>query len=189
MRREHLSALVAVCATATGAAGSSSPAGVVPMRIAHTGRSKIPIDRRADTFTQTITNNISYGGYYASISVGTPGQSQDVVLDTGSSDTWFLSKDATPCSTTTCISTCKNKDLPTLARCNHVSIILIEGQSTTPARPASRTSQKPSRYSMSTAAPSMDTTSQTTSQSVAPKSRPWRWPLPTQQTSPTASWG
>lgn len=77
------------------------------MSIQHTGRSKIPIDKRSSTYTQTITNNISYGGYYASVSVGTPGQSQDVVLDTGSSDAWFLSKSSSECTENTCVSTCK----------------------------------------------------------------------------------
>lgn len=104
MRREQLSALVGLAACATA---SSVPAGVVPISIKHTGRSKIPIDKRADTYTQVITNNISYGGYYASVSIGTPGQSQDVVLDTGSSDAWFLSKSSAECTTTTCVSTCK----------------------------------------------------------------------------------
>lgn len=105
MRSGHLSALVAAWATATGA--SAYAPGVVPIRIAHTTRGKAPINKRADTYTQSITNNISYGGYYASVSVGTPGQTQDVVLDTGSSDTWFLNNDASVCSSSTCISTCK----------------------------------------------------------------------------------
>jgi hypothetical protein len=88
----QLSVLVTACAS------TATAAGVVPMSIQHTGRSKLPLHRRSDTYTETITNNISYGGYFASISVGTPSQIQDVLLDTGSSDTWLLNSDASLCS-------------------------------------------------------------------------------------------
>ncbi|CAN8098353.1 unnamed protein product [Discula destructiva] len=54
--------------------------------------------RRSDTYTEVLTNNISYGGYFASISVGTPGQTQDVILDTGSSDLWILGSDSAACA-------------------------------------------------------------------------------------------
>lgn len=96
MRNDQLLALVAICAPATVAA-----AGVIPMSITRTNRAVAPsVRRRSDTYTETIGNNISYGGYFATVSVGTPGQSQEVILDTGSSDAWFLSTDATLCGTT-----------------------------------------------------------------------------------------
>lgn len=100
MRRDQLVALAGLCAPATLVAAS---AGVVHMGITRTNRAVPPssIRRRADTYTETLGNNISYGGYFASVTVGTPGQSQDVILDTGSSDTWFLNSDASVCQSTT----------------------------------------------------------------------------------------
>lgn len=95
MKVSQLLALVAVSATGITATG------VIPVSISHTGRRAIPITKRADTYTETLTNNISYGGYFASISVGTPGQTQDVVLDTGSSDLWLLGSDSSTCSEST----------------------------------------------------------------------------------------
>ncbi|PSR75427.1 aspartic peptidase domain-containing protein [Coniella lustricola] len=93
MRIEHVSALAA-CAPAAVAAA----AGVVPVSITH-ARGSHPLRKRATTtYTQVITNNISYGGYYATVSVGTPAQSQQVVFDTGSSDTWFLASDSSACA-------------------------------------------------------------------------------------------
>lgn len=103
MRRDQIATLVGLCAPATVAAASSSSsaAGVVHMGITRTNRAAPPssIRRRADTYTETIGNNISYGGYFASVSVGTPAQTQQVILDTGSSDTWFLDSDASVCQT------------------------------------------------------------------------------------------
>ena len=42
-------------------------------------------------------NNVTGGGYYADITVGTPGQPQTVVLDTGSSDVWVVAYNANLC--------------------------------------------------------------------------------------------
>lgn len=100
MKRNQLVALVGLCGPATLVAAS---AGVVHMGITRTNRAVPPssLRRRADTYTETLGNNISYGGYFASVTVGTPGQTQDVILDTGSSDTWFLNSDASVCQSTT----------------------------------------------------------------------------------------
>ncbi|KAH8657667.1 aspartic peptidase domain-containing protein [Xylariales sp. PMI_506] len=89
----------------TMSVSSATAAGVIPISIQHTGRSIMPLQRRGETYTETITNNISYGGYFASISVGTPSQSQDVILDTGSSDTWLLSSSSSLCSTSDATTT------------------------------------------------------------------------------------
>lgn len=99
MRRDHLTALAGLCAPAAVVAATT---GVVQMEITRTTRAAPPssIRRRADTYTETLGNNISYGGYFASVSVGTPGQAQQVIIDTGSSDAWFLSPDASACATT-----------------------------------------------------------------------------------------
>jgi len=58
-----------------------------------------PIAKRS-TFTETLANNISGGAYYAEVTVGTPGQTVSLVLDTGSSDAWVVSEDADLCRST-----------------------------------------------------------------------------------------
>lgn len=54
------------------------------------------LSRRA-TFTESLVNNITGGGYYASVSVGTPGQDIDMILDTGSSDAFIVAAGADLC--------------------------------------------------------------------------------------------
>lgn len=118
MRSTQLTVLAAAWTT-----GAAAAAGVIPMSIAHTRNRAISLAERSDTYAETLTNNLSYGGYFASISVGTPGQAQDVILDTGSSDLWVLGSDSSACaestaqtsgarrrqstSTSSCLSTCK----------------------------------------------------------------------------------
>jgi hypothetical protein len=57
----------------------------------------IQITRR-DALTLASLNNITGGGYYSELSVGTPPQRMQVMLDTGSSDTWVVSGDAQLCT-------------------------------------------------------------------------------------------
>lgn len=60
-----------------------------------------PLAKRADspsTYLQTLVNNVTGGGYYASISLGTPAQPQILIVDTGSSDTWVVASDADLCT-------------------------------------------------------------------------------------------
>ena len=60
-----------------------------------------PLGRRADspsTYLQTLVNNVTGGGYYANISLGTPPQPQLLIVDTGSSDTWVVASDADLCT-------------------------------------------------------------------------------------------
>lgn len=56
--------------------------------------------RKRETGTEEakITNSIARGGYFASCSVGTPGQDVILQLDTGSSDVWIPSSAAAICS-------------------------------------------------------------------------------------------
>ncbi|KAJ0123276.1 acid protease [Diaporthe amygdali] len=54
------------------------------------------LSKRA-SFAESLVNNITGGGYYASVSVGTPGQDIDMVLDTGSSDAFIIASDADLC--------------------------------------------------------------------------------------------
>ncbi|KAF9879616.1 aspartic endopeptidase [Colletotrichum karsti] len=53
---------------------------------------------RRDTLDLTAINNITGGGYYSEVEVGTPGQKMLLHLDTGSSDTWILHKQADLCN-------------------------------------------------------------------------------------------
>ncbi|KAK1585330.1 eukaryotic aspartyl protease [Colletotrichum navitas] len=53
---------------------------------------------RRDTPSLAAINNITGGGYYSTVQVGTPGQKAMVQIDTGSSDTWILDNQADLCS-------------------------------------------------------------------------------------------
>ncbi|KAK3935724.1 aspartic peptidase domain-containing protein [Diplogelasinospora grovesii] len=48
-------------------------------------------------FSEMLANNLTGGGYYAKVQVGTPGQTITMQIDTGSSDVWMLSQDADLC--------------------------------------------------------------------------------------------
>ena len=73
------------------------------------------LSRRA-SFTESLVNNITGGGYYASVSVGTPGQDIDMILDTGSSDAFIVASGADLCESprlqliyqTSCGQTCEH---------------------------------------------------------------------------------
>ncbi|RDA92694.1 putative aspartyl protease [Ophiocordyceps camponoti-saundersi (nom. inval.)] len=55
------------------------------------------LDRRAGSINLEAFNNLTGGGFYAQFSVGTPPQPLSFLLDTGSSDTWVNSVDASLC--------------------------------------------------------------------------------------------
>ncbi|KAI0018084.1 aspartic peptidase domain-containing protein [Xylariomycetidae sp. FL0641] len=63
---------------------------------AHSAHSAV--QRRTTTYSQIINNNLTGGGYYAEVSVGTPPQTVNLILDTGSSDLWVLDSHADLCS-------------------------------------------------------------------------------------------
>jgi len=75
------------------------------------------LNRRA-TYVETLANNITGGGYYADVLVGTPGQRQRLVVDTGSSDIWVVAYNADLCGSTrlqryyqdSCSTTCEPGD-------------------------------------------------------------------------------
>ncbi|KAI0250106.1 aspartic peptidase domain-containing protein [Lactifluus subvellereus] len=56
-----------------------------------------PMSRRAQTTDISVTNQGSDTSYFAPVSVGTPPQTFDLVLDTGSSDLWFAATACTTC--------------------------------------------------------------------------------------------
>ncbi|RYP75186.1 hypothetical protein DL771_002511 [Monosporascus sp. 5C6A] len=88
-----LPALVAVGGTASFAAAQR----VVSMGIGKTKRLP-PLHKRADPILQELHNNVTGGGYYAEVSVGTPPQTVSLILDTGSSDVWVLDSNANLCT-------------------------------------------------------------------------------------------
>ncbi|KAI1392246.1 aspartic peptidase domain-containing protein [Hypoxylon trugodes] len=60
--------------------------------------SRLPALRgRAGTYSQELNNNLTGGGYYAQVTLGTPPQTVDLVVDTGSSDVWVLASSANLC--------------------------------------------------------------------------------------------
>lgn len=61
-------------------------------------RKRSPRLSKRATVTESLINNVTAGGYYATVSVGTPGQDLTLVLDTGSSDAWVVSADADLCT-------------------------------------------------------------------------------------------
>jgi len=58
----------------------------------------LPHIGRRSTYTQQLANNITGGGYYCEVAVGSPPQNVTMVLDTGSSDAWVLSPKADLCT-------------------------------------------------------------------------------------------
>jgi hypothetical protein len=53
---------------------------------------------RKRAYSETLANNVSEGSYVATVSVGTPAQTIQVAIDTGSSDVWFNSVSANLCT-------------------------------------------------------------------------------------------
>ncbi|CAK7206587.1 hypothetical protein SEUCBS139899_009386 [Sporothrix eucalyptigena] len=74
--------------------------GINRLRSEHPGLQPNRLRSRAtaSTYIETLVNNVTGGGYYASVSVGTPGQTQTLVIDTGSSDVWVVAYDADLCT-------------------------------------------------------------------------------------------
>ena len=89
-----------VSTLATGALlASEAHAQVVQWDIAKDARPAAKLRKRqGQTFEQTISNDRLRGGYFASVSMGSPPQELTLQLDTGSSDIWVPSSDAKVCS-------------------------------------------------------------------------------------------
>ena len=93
--------------------------GVVDVPLAPNPLQALPADlihiSRREALDLSALNNITGGGYYVGIAVGTPPQKVAVRLDTGSSDTWVISPLAQLCTSRSaqlaagggCTATCK----------------------------------------------------------------------------------
>ena len=63
----------------------------------HDRRSPALYRRNSAPLEESVKNEQSQGGYFATVSVGTPGQKVSLQLDTGSSDLWVPSVKADIC--------------------------------------------------------------------------------------------
>jgi hypothetical protein len=59
------------------------------------------------TSVETLINNVSYSGYYASVEVGTPAQKLSLYIGLASSDVWIVDSRAPVCSNNYCRTPCK----------------------------------------------------------------------------------
>jgi hypothetical protein len=114
-----LLALLALCAVA-----ATSDAKVLRMGVRKDVASLPPLHKRA-SYTQQLNNNLTGGGYYADVSVGTPSQSVSLVIDTGSSDVWVVANNANLCTSAAmqrkygdgCLKTCEDHHHFAMPRC------------------------------------------------------------------------
>lgn len=91
---------LAVASVATVAATTATAQRVIPVTFSKP-TSRLPaLHKRAGTYSQELNNNLTGGGYYAQVTVGTPPQTVDLIVDTGSSDVWVLDSEADLCQST-----------------------------------------------------------------------------------------
>ncbi|KAJ8107681.1 hypothetical protein ONZ43_g6655 [Nemania bipapillata] len=76
--------------------------GVIAQRVLSLGFSRAgpeheALHKRGGAYSQELNNNLTGGGYYAEVALGTPPQPVTLILDTGSSDAWVLDANADLC--------------------------------------------------------------------------------------------
>ncbi|KAI0868296.1 aspartic peptidase domain-containing protein [Hypoxylon argillaceum] len=93
---------------------------VVPLSFSKAGPEHETLRKRAGTYSQELNNNLTGGGYYAQVALGTPPQPVTLILDTGSSDVWVLDANADLCQSRrlqnlygTCLATYEPADSST----------------------------------------------------------------------------
>ncbi|RYC61444.1 hypothetical protein CHU98_g4771 [Xylaria longipes] len=93
---------------------------VVPLSFSRAGPEHQGLRKRAGTYSQELNNNLTGGGYYAEVALGTPPQPVTLILDTGSSDVWVLDTNADLCQSRslqsiygTCLATYEPTDSST----------------------------------------------------------------------------
>lgn len=91
---------LALAAVASSPSSSTAAAGTVAVSFQRRAAPHLasPIARRDGTIDLDALNNITGGGYYADLGIGTPPQTLSFLLDTSSSDTWVNSVDADLCN-------------------------------------------------------------------------------------------
>lgn len=110
-----LSTTTALFALATTTAASGVARIPVARNPAGSVRRRTPRLSKRATITESLINNVTEGGYFATVSIGTPAQDVTLILDTGSSDAWVVSSSANLCEMEilqieydeTCDSTCE----------------------------------------------------------------------------------
>ncbi|KAI1211798.1 aspartic peptidase domain-containing protein [Annulohypoxylon truncatum] len=95
------SALVAAFAAASVVADVAIAQRVIPVGFSKPTARLPALHKRAGTYSQELNNNLTGGGYYAQVTVGTPPQTVDLIVDTGSSDVWILDSNANLCHSKT----------------------------------------------------------------------------------------
>ncbi|KAI1755872.1 aspartic peptidase domain-containing protein [Xylaria castorea] len=93
---------------------------VVPLSFSRASSEHQSLRKRAGTYSQELNNNLTGGGYYAEVALGTPPQPVTLILDTGSSDVWVLDTNADLCQSRslqsiygTCLATYEPTDSST----------------------------------------------------------------------------
>ncbi|XXH05843.1 hypothetical protein Hte_012281 [Hypoxylon texense] len=86
-----------VVASVAAAATTANAQRVIPVTFSKPTPRLPALHKRAGTYSQELNNNLTGGGYYAQVTVGTPAQTVDLIVDTGSSDVWILDSDADLC--------------------------------------------------------------------------------------------
>lgn len=76
--------------------------GVVQWDISKRYPSKFSLDKRTGTQQENVENSLARGGYFATCTLGTPGQHVILQLDTGSSDIWVPSSSSSVCDGDAC---------------------------------------------------------------------------------------
>ncbi|KAI1462908.1 aspartic peptidase domain-containing protein [Daldinia caldariorum] len=92
-----VSVAVITAAAAAAAAADTNSQKVIPVSFGRSTTKQPALRRRVGTYSQELNNNLTGGGYYAQVTVGTPPQTVDLVVDTGSSDVWILDSRADLC--------------------------------------------------------------------------------------------
>lgn len=96
--------LVVVAATSASLLAPTVHAttGFVQWEISKRSHPKLGLRKRAGTQQEVIDNSQARGGYFATCTLGTPGQHVTLQLDTGSSDIWVPSSSASVCDDNAC---------------------------------------------------------------------------------------
>ncbi|KAF4509904.1 hypothetical protein G6O67_001839 [Ophiocordyceps sinensis] len=88
---------IALAALAALALAATASAGTLAVPFHRRPAPAASVTRRDGTLHLEALNNITGGGYFAELGVGTPPQKLSFLVDTGSSDTWVNSVDADLC--------------------------------------------------------------------------------------------